>query len=521
MFARNLLQAGEYVTMIPVGIPVTLQYDENGSIERVWRGYDYQEELTDIMLVSLLKNKQVPNKITVKGGTSYVRGVLHTFEQVANSGMIPECMIDSLISIYESDPTSFSFYAGHVDSLVSAFRGAVAIRQWLTFAGFNLLPGYVVPGTDFDKFEQVVKTDYPFRYPMIAYFMKIKIDGKAEIVNTGLKQYVVNDVKIVNDTSGNILGQMSTTDSDSPLMTRSYIEVYAHQISEKTVVVEQSDGQIVFTYPSDGKFRKVANKIQCPSCNKIVLVPNVGNSLKCDDSHCNSVLYLRVVQMLRELNLPEMSFETYKTVTAKIGNIFSLLDVFDLPEYKDIKIEVTPQQLLRAFVPKEILPSSQSIAQFVGACNSSPEVICYYVQNPQMISSDLALDMHVFTKFINWINNAENCSDIVEAFDLANVTIRGAGTKFEGAPIFRDKKIMITGTFMHGDHESVASIIRSYGAEVDTHFDPTQDCLVVGDIPENVNGHAVNEAKKYGVKIMSESEFFQAYDIDSDLAQNL
>ena len=104
---------------------------------------------------------------------------------------------------------------------------------------------------------------------------------------------------------------------------------------------------------------------------------------------------------------------------------------------------------------------------------------------------------------------------------MNNVNITKATKKFEGAPIFRDKLILLTGSFIHGSLDEIANILHSYSAETTTQMSDNVNCVVIGDGQENINGHVVIEARKKRVPVMSESEFFMQYDIDTDLAENL
>ena len=78
MFVRNLLQAGDFVTVIPAGIRVTLQYNEHGSIEAVYSGYKEDKVLHPEMLTSIIESSDIPNHISIQGGTSFVYGCLYT-----------------------------------------------------------------------------------------------------------------------------------------------------------------------------------------------------------------------------------------------------------------------------------------------------------------------------------------------------------------------------------------------------------------------------------------------------------
>ena len=65
------------------------------------------------------------------------------------------------------------------------------------------------------------------------------------------------------------------------------------------------------------------------------------------------------------------------------------------------------------------------------------------------------------------------------------------------------------------------SILQSYGAEVTDKFGSDIDCVVIGDILENINARNVKSAQNMRIPVMEESTFFDTYDIDSDIQQNL
>ena len=110
--------------------------------------------------------------------------------------------------------------------------------------------------------------------------------------------------------------------------------------------------------------------------------------------------------------------------------------------------------------------------------------------------------LNLFTpKLILYINTVIDSADIVQE-----------NKAFEGAPIFRGKEIVITGRFRHGNNNFIKSIFESYGAT---------GCVVVGDIPEDVSGIAIRKAKKARIDVFDESTFFNMYDIDADLNENM
>ena len=92
---------------------------------------------------------------------------------------------------------------------------------------------------------------------------------------------------------------------------------------------------------------------------------------------------------------------------------------------------------------------------------------------------------------------------------------------FDGAPIFRNKTIYITGTFKHGNTADIKAILESYSATVVTDFDNYIQCVLVGDIKDGINGTAILAARELNLPMFTESEFFAKYEIDEDLEKFL
>lgn len=521
MFARNL-QAGEYVTLVPLGLPITIQYSERGPVDKVYTGHEENQwkDVTNPVLTKMLINKQIPNHANTNGRICYVRAVLYSSELQFNRGIIPNCVMDKYLQAYMDDPNRFSVYAGDMHGIYDTVNmTAVATNQWLVMNQFATLPGFVIP-TEFDesKFESMAKRNFPFRYPLIASYIVFHRDSSVTYPKTGLTMFQVDSVKCVVDQCGNILGDVKEKSSDT-VHSVPYPQVVHNDIQKNSNVVCNSEGNFIYVQ-NEIRANKLPRKITCSSCGKQLIVPSANvRSFKCEDPQCNSVLYPRVVQMLNTLGLPTMSFDRYTEVTKEIGNIFGILDVLELDEYKDTEIEVTLEDAARAIIPKDVLPGSQQIKELCIGCANSEEAYIYYVTHPETIVSDLGLNKNAFSRLIAWLNVPENSSDCVELLHLSNVQLIKTKKHIDGSPIFRDKKIYITGTFFHGTTEDIISILEGYSATVYTKFDQSVDCVVVGDVPENVNGHAIGESKKLNIPIMEESDFFSTYRIDSDIVQ--
>ena len=521
MFARNL-QAGEYVTLVPLGLPITIQYSERGSVDKVYTGHDESQwkDVTNPILTKMLINKQIPNHVYANGKVCYVRAVMYSSELQFGRGVLPNCIMNKYLQAYMDNPNRFSVYAGdmHInDEAVHAT--AVSTQQWLVTNHFGTLPGFVIPiDLDESKFETMAKRNFPFRFPLISSYIVFHKDNTVTYPITGLTMFQVDCVSCDVDQYGNILGDVKECGSDTTHIVP-YPQVIHNDIQKNSIVICNSEGNFIYVQ-NEIHATKLPRKITCSSCGKQLIVPSADvRSFRCEDHQCNSVLFPRVTQMLNTLGLPSMSFDRYKEVTKEIGNIFGILDVLELDEYKNTEIEVTLEDAARAIIPKDILPGSQQIKELCIGCANSEEAYIYYVTHPEAILSDLGLNRNAFSRLISWLNAPENSSDCVELLHMNNVKLIKTKKQVHESPIFRDKKIYITGTFFHGTTDDITSILEGYSATVFTQFDPLVDCVVVGDIPENVNGHAINEAKSMNIPIIEESPFFKMYRIDSDIIQ--
>ena len=526
MFVRNLLQAGDYVTLIPVSMLITLQYSEKGTLQKVYRNHDSaaREELSNSVIAHMLKAKQVPNKISITGGTTWIEGVLYTDKFISDPGTLPECIFDSLLEYYECNPTDFEFYAGNVESLAQKFVGALSVRQWLTTSRFKLLPGQLVAGDlDESMFNVTLSRDYLFKHPLITNYIVFRGDQILHL-STGLSQCIVKERCRKVDESGYITEDVSVNAGDDVIVTRNVTcsDVVKFNLVPGVCIVSNSSGHIIYSESSGSKTDPAPDNICCSFCGKKLIIPKSSSAVfKCSDPQCNSVLYPRVKQLLEGFGLDVMSYSMYLEMSTEIGDIFSLPDIFDSDLYKDVEISIPLNKALRAILPKSILPGNIQISQLCDACNNSVDTVIYYIQHLDKMKTELGLDVHTFTRLFKWLLNPENASDVVELLRIPNLTIISSSCSFDGPPIFRDKLIAITGTFKHGSFADVKAILNSYAATVTTAYSADIDCVIVGDIEENMKGSLIREARQNGTPIFSESDFFTKYDIDSDMAENL
>lgn len=518
MFVRNLLQAGDHVTVVPAGIRLSIQYSEFGVLEKVYVGYADNQVLHPEILPLLLQNNSVPRKIPIVKGTSFVYGCLYTDEVFNVEGRLDKEVEFNYITEYLKDPSKYTFYAGYIQSYAAGINLPVAIHRWLAAAGFNVLPGYLVPpAIREDTFSTMLKLDtFPFRYPRIQSYIQFR-NGKYSFPSTKLKQFVVNNIVKYTNYEGYILAEIQSQNLGS--VNTDYSDVIRLNIQKGSVLLVDEENHIVDCYNSAKMIaNKQSPKITCSYCGKILVVPAKGK-VCCTDSHCISVIYPRVQRMLNMLGLQTLDKEDFEAYGKTVHNIVSLPDILDLDKYKDAKIKIELSKLLHAVVPISVVPTQNAWDAFCSACNNSVESVEYYLQNPDNIS-ELRISSTQLANLPKWIQDMENLNDVIEMIEHPNIEVVASGKRFEGAPIFRDKSIYVTGAFHHGNFEDIKAIFSSYSATVYDKFNTAVDCVVVGSLHDGVDGKSIQKAKQFGIPIFEENDFFAKYEIDRDLAVN-
>lgn len=520
MFLRNCLRAGDFLTVVPVGLNITLQYNDKGTLEKVYRGYSDQGRvnISDKILETMLDAETAPIKIPLHGGTTWIRGVLYTDTVFHDEGALSSAIEGSLIADYVKNPTAYSFYAGNAESLATIFRGAVNIRQWLSMNKFKVLPGWVVSSNmNKDNFLKLIHAaDYPFKSHLITSYM---IYRGSDILyqSTGLYQFVAKRVVRELAEDGSIQGMVFR--NGSAFTKFNYSDIVKYNVLHNTLVVTDNYGDIVYTAPTDDKKRdKRSAAIECTHCGKVIRVPETG-TVMCADPHCTSRLYEGVCQFLTTIGLPTLSYSSY-IEAVEDQKLTCIPDVLQLSEYKNHTIEIKLADLLKAIVPVGTVPNDSVFTAFVNRCNNNIKTFVHYIKHPEQIVDDLELFQSP-VKFIQWLGDPCNVLDIEALIDSPQIVITMTNKKFEGAPIFRDKVILITGKFRHGLTADIISILESYSAKVVTTLEPVVHCVLVGDILEDINSVMIRSAQDSNIPIYQEGSFFQAYGIDDDLKANL
>ena len=510
MFSQTLCKPGSYIEVVPIGLLATLQYNKKGLLEKILVN---DSEVPNQEFKNL--QKFVPNRIHVSGGTTWVRGVFYSDDISIAPGELPTCTYDD----YRTRESNFEFYASNAKSLAVSFSGSLATRNWLSIAKFNLLPGIIVPVELKDETLQMMLAsgNYKFKYPYIAGF-EVFEGLTSKFVPADLCQCTVKSVTRVVDKFGYIMGKVKT---DFESLTLNYSDVARYNIQTGTSILYRKDGsiKILAAAKTDSKKREpVSRKLTCPTCGKQILVPNFG-PVQCDDASCLSRCYPQVTRMLTVLGLPNMTYERYQEVVSD-KSIVEYYDVLLLPEYKDIRPEITLSQVLKAATPTEVCADDSFFDKLTNSCNQSVETLMYYLGNPRRLCTELDIVSIPGQRFIKWISDSSNVLTVQALLNYVEVVSRKK--RFDGAPIFRGRKFVITGKFKRGSYEEIAAILESYSGLVLPDMEhELPDCVIIGSMHDGINGRIIQKARLHNIAVAEEDVFFGQYEIDADLAANL
>ncbi len=512
---EKYLKPGDFVSLIPVGLPITLQYNISGNLEKVYVGYNYvgyetdMRDCSDVFMDRFLSMDKVPARISLKRGTTWVSGILYTDTKFKTCGLLPKCMEQNMIDLFNATPNAFKFYAFNVKCSSYSFGGASQRMQFLHINKFNVLPGwYVPPQMNQDRFDMWLN-DGTFKFHKIITHYAIHTNDNLRIVSTGLSQHSVQDMNVYIDDSAYLRVALELDDDSKRYL--HYGEARKYGVGKKSSIITDSHSKIIscseqVTYP---------DKLACPVCGKQYNLS--GDTVTCSDESCASKLLTRLPKFFSSMCMESMSTENIrKHIEDKTLTCIS--DVFLLPEYADKEIDVSLVQLLSALIPITDIKSDDVYVEFITACSDNVDTFKYYVSNPNAILTDLHITSKDKNKLVEWLSVPANNSDITSLLLVDEINIVTTQKKYNFAPVFRDKIIYITGRFIHGDMSEISNIFHSYGAKVTTTFDVNTDVVITGGTNEEINGKVLQTAKNLGISVIDEQAFFDMYDIDNDLA---
>jgi len=506
MLTRNLLKAGDYVEPLPLGLPITIQYDESGKIVKVWEGFESNLGDPDKQLLGdLIKYGKLPLHVDAKNGTVFVRGVVYTgkkYDEVL--GSLPTCIFPSIKSDIHQN-YNFNFFAVSMEAKNMNFVGSMQIRNWLNRNGFLLIPGFVIANSDVELYIRNQLQDTAFNYEDVFGYFIFRGTNSFFGYLTKHRDKITHYNRFL-DNQGYEQCKLTMV-----LQSEYYISSYMFDywsLSTGSIVEFDANGLIIQTYPKASLSIMQFNRT-CSICGKHYIA--FDEFSRCGDIHCLSRSYFDILHFLRGLNLPEISYDVYMD-NVKNKNLTVFSDILGLSCYQDFEINISYYQLLDAIIPISAVRNRSVIYEYCTRCNNSWETIEYYMDHCNFIEIDLNLKNN---ELVNWFSDVYNRNCVKDILLYTNVVVSSELKKFDGSPIFRDKNIYLTGKFSHGNIEEVSAILRSYSAKITDYV--AADCAIIGDIPENINGSHIKYIESKGLPVFNESEFFSRYEIDEDL----
>lgn len=543
LITKTFCKAGSLVYIVPTGLLVTLRYDAHGELGQVFKGFhaheeeiDSSKEISKEFVDAIFHNCMVPGSIKITGTTTSVWGVFYSDEFKSIYGKLPECEYDRIINDIISGNIKYKFYIGNVDSGAAAISNPTSLNSWGKMSGFDILPSWLIPSGATDKtLKDYIYSNihYPFKYPLISGFVVYEGAIKPYFYPLSLMTATVKNTEKYVNHSGFILykvqfggdrdatmfggGRISFPNSDELVM--NYPDAAFFNIQKKSQIVLDGDKVVWSDTKSSNHSERLPKRFICKSCGKILEVPDMGY-MTCSDPYCPSLLYPRIERFCTVLGLDLLSKEKFDSYVDK-SSLQIFPDVLLLPEYKDKEIKKNLWEIIFACLPMEAGVDKQWLIKFCNRCNNNYTTVKYYFDNPIKIYTEL--DMNVSQRFANWLSIPRNILelDTIVTSSQVKLAVQDKIMSFDGAPIFRNKTIYITGTFKHGTIPEITAILESYSATVVTEFDNFVQCVLVGDIKENIEGQAILTARELGLPMFNESEFFAKYEIDEDLEKFL
>lgn len=524
MVVRNLLTMGSHVTPIPLSLHLTLQYDEDGRIEKVYTDYDLKEDATKDLLVPMLQHSMIPSSITIKNGTTYVYGIMKpnklSTDMYLQEGILPDCILPKMLELFKEDMTQFHFEACDAKSYAASFNGYIAVSNFLTVSKFKLAPGFIVPASMDDQlYDKLVTGCINNKYDVVELYVHDK--SFSGIKSLKLSQICISKLTPSMEMTGQFV-ELATNASTDTTLRFDLSEAIRYNLHQGDHIWVDEENEVVRnTGINKWNVQPRSLHVTCPVCGKQFDIDTRTTQTFCKDEKCISRQYPNVNRFLTTLHLPTITKERYDEVTKEIGKIFSIPDILDISEFREVTVDATIRELFVAIIPPRYLGKADidALTYLIRKCNNTVSSIEYYLNHIEQVEDDLEIKLtpHIVT----WLSVPSNVLDLVSLFHMKQIHVVENDYMFDGAPIFRNKLICITGDFLHGSHEVITRILKSYAATVTETYQEGVSCVVVGDTCENVNGQYIKKAKKDNIPIFEECRFFAKYEIDDDLRENL
>ena len=329
MNVRNFLKPGSYAYPVPIGVPMTLQYNVEGNIEKVFYGIGKTEDRTKEIMSFMLQNKTIPAKLTIAGGTTFVLGVLYTGDVPRKELALHQFQAEQYDK-YRMNPEKFNFFAFDIDCTATRISGGLAKQSTLAMNKFNTMQVQMTPALPTDEtITTWTNSQYWNFIPNICMGIFSEMsDPNYTVLNVQL--VVVKKIEKMTDESGCVKAIVHS--EQGIILNMDYSEIVSKNITVEDVLYLNYNNSVSFVVHSGNS---VANdSISCEFCGRRFHVPRFGE-VQCPDPHCLSKLYPEVRRFLDGNGLQPMEYNRYKALVDS-REITAFPDIMLLPEYSDV-----------------------------------------------------------------------------------------------------------------------------------------------------------------------------------------
>ncbi|MGL5640096.1 MAG: NAD-dependent DNA ligase LigA [Mycoplasmoidaceae bacterium] len=389
------------------------------------------------------------------------------------------------------------------------------------------IDGIVIKINEINLYEDIGYTSkFPkwataYKFPPKIAFSKL-IGIKTNVGRTGKINYIAQIEKVKID---GIVIQNATLHNfeyinEKDIRINDYVEIYrAGEVIPKII------GPIISKRTNECK--KFTEPIKCPSCNSILEKIENEVDLYCNNKNCDRKIIESIAHFVSRnaMNLDGFSIK----IIEKLYNKKIIRNFIDLYEFQNKKEEILNADLLikeKSFsnLINQINKSKNNSLErlifglgirHVGEVASKAIAKKYHsLSNLKYVTVESLLEISdVGNKMANaiyiYFNNQENLKVINKLIELkiANEYFsRWSGNKISiENEIYKNKKIVITGSFSISRSEIKTLLEEMYGAKISSKVGPSVDFLLIGNNPTIKK---IEEAKKYNIQII-DKEFWK------------
>jgi DNA ligase (NAD+) len=267
----------------------------------------------------------------------------------------------------------------------------------------------------------------------------------------------------------------------------------------------------------DGKEKEFKMPRKCPVCGSDVVRPEGEVAARCTSLACPAQQFERIIHFTSKgaMDIDGLGPAVVEKLLARkiikdAADIYYLKyqDIFSLENFK----EKSTNNLLSAIEKSKSRPLSRLLfamgIRFVGS--HIADVLSGNFKNLdglkeagyEDLSNIYEIGPRIAESILSFFKQEQNLK-IIEKLRVANVNFNSEIKKITEKSQFSGKTFVLTGKLSSFSREQAKEIIESSGGKVASSVSRSTDMVLVGEEP----GSKLDDARKYGIKTISEDEF--------------